>query len=262
MLRIELRKVFNTKLLYVSIVLGCVSCLLGLISYGEDVAIYRQVGREELISSYQCWLNCLAMGSSVYRLILPVLIIPYIDSYYVERTSGYQNFVVSRCGRSRYFFSKWFAGICSVAVVIFLTLGITMLVCFALYPENIPMAENTYINYPYMKEFFIEKPVQLIMILFATNIILSMIYYTLGFGVSCHAKNRYEVILAPVEMYFLNLLLSQFLNVPALSPIAVVAPFALGGLSLNAVLCVAGALTSIALLSLMNCYRKDIRELP
>ena len=91
MLRIELRKVFNTKLLYVSIVLGCVSCLLGLISYGEDVAIYRQVGREELISSYQCWLNCLAMGSSVYRLILPVLIIPYLHSHgWYVMTSGSQ----------------------------------------------------------------------------------------------------------------------------------------------------------------------------
>lgn len=261
MIKTELKKVFRTKLLYVSIFIGSISCLLGLISYGDDVSIYRQLGRDELISAYQCWLSCLAMGSSVYRLILPILIIPYIDSYYVERNCGYQNFIITRSGHNKYLLSKWFAGVLSVAVIIGAILSITLMACCIIYPCNKPLEENTYINYTGLRYFFIEEPIRCILTFITLNIITAMVYYTFGLGMTCYAKNRYSVIFSPMAAYFACLFAAQILNIPEISPIATVAPFELSGLNLSSVLTAAGVELMVSLLMLINCFRKDLTEI-
>ena len=261
MIQTELKKLLGNKLVYISIFIGCISCLSGLISYGNDVYIYRQVGRIELISAYQCWLGCLAMGSSVYRLILPILIIPGIDSYYIERNSGYQNFVVTRARRSKYFFLKWGVGLLSVILIVGAVLSITLCVCFILYPGNAPLEENTYINYLGLKDFFIEQPIQFVVSLIAMNILVSIIYYTFGLGISCYVKNRYGVVFAPMAAYFACMFISQIFNVSAISPIALVAPFELTGLNASAVVIAATVELVIALVFLLNCFRKDVTEI-
>lgn len=261
MIKTELKKVLRTKLFYISIGIGCVACLLGLISYSGDVSIYRQAGRSELISAYQGWLNCLAMGSSVYRLLLPLLIVPYLDSYYMERKNGYQNFVVTRCGRAKYFFSKWVAGILSAALIIGAVLIVTLVVCVSLYPGNAPLEENTYINYSDMKAHFMEHPLRFIILLIFMNILTSVIYYTFGLGMSCYAPNRYVVAFTPMAAYYICLFGSQILNVSALSPIAMVAPFELTGLSNSSVRMAAAMEAVMAILFLINCFRKDVTEM-
>lgn len=142
------------------------------------------------------------MGSSVYRLVLPMLIIPYIDSYYIERNCGYQNFIITRSGRNKYLLSKWFAGLLSVVLIIGAILSLTLAVCCILYPCNKPVEENTYINYTRLKCAFIKEPVRCIFELIALNIMTAIVYYTFGIGMSCYAKNRYSVIFSPMAAYF------------------------------------------------------------
>lgn len=207
----EFKKLFHTKLLYISLFLGLFSCILGLVSYHNNTYFMIAAGRQDMISSYQAWLECLSMGSSIYRLIFPLLIVPYLDSYYIERKSGYQNFVLSRVKRRRYFFSKLSVGIISAAANIASILLLTLLVCVTLYPENSPLIENTYINYPVAQALFISKPLVFIFLTILSNMFQAAVYFSLGFSLSCCAKNRYSVLLTPFVVYLIQLLISQAL---------------------------------------------------
>lgn len=91
MIRNEFNKLFHTRLLYVALVVGFLSSIIGLISYYDTAYWANLAGRPEELSAYNAWLDCLSIGSSVYRIVFPLIIIPFLDSYYMERKSGYQD---------------------------------------------------------------------------------------------------------------------------------------------------------------------------
>ena len=257
----EFTKLFRTRLLYVAFFVGLLTCLAGLVSYYDTAYWAKLAGRPEEISAYNAWLDCLSIGSSVYRIIFPVIIIPFLDSYYLERKSGYQHFIISRTGKWKYFWTKWFVGASSAAIIILAVLGITFFVCSLLFPFNQPLSETSHLHKNFGINWFLDRPGAYIFGLILCNMFYAVIYYTVAFGFSNIVGSRYLLLLIPLIIYLVQLIAWQSLRIPEFSPLVFIAYYEVIGLTPEKMLYVALGDTMVALIMLSVCYVQDAREI-
>lgn len=257
MFKNELIKLLRTKSLYAAIVIGIFSCLCGLYSYYDTVYWADAVGRMEEISAYYAWLDCLSVGSSIYRVLLPLIIAPFLDSYFLERRSGYQNFILARASRNHYFFTKWFIGVLSAVGITFLVLTMTLAVCIALFPLNQPLASVTPLHQNFGLALFLRRPMLYIFLMIFSNMFFSAVYYTIGFGCSNFVRNRYLLLMIPFILYIVQLLVWEFFLLPWASPLIFIAYYEVVGLTPLKMLIVGIAYLLIAACMLLYCKRQD-----
>lgn len=257
MLKNEVKKIICNKNLYIALVIGLFSCLSGLFSYYDTASYAYANGRPERISAYNAWLDCLSIGSSVYRLLLPLLITPFLDSYYIERKSGYQNLVLTRSSRIKYFLTKWFAGVLSVVGIVIIILGIALLACVILFPLNSPLAETSYLHKNFGLYYFLENPIGYIVLLIFSNIFFAICYYTIGFSSSNFVYNRSILLLVPFLLYIIQLVVSQIFSIPVVSPLVFIAYYELRGLTPEMMIAAGVVYVLITLVMLSICYYLD-----
>ena len=261
MIKNEFRKLFHTKILYVAFLVGLLSCLVGLVSYYDTAYWAYAVGRPEELSAYNAWLDCLSIGSSVYRIIFPLIIIPFLDSYFLERKSGYQHFITSRTGKQKYFLTKWFVGSISAAMIVLAILSVTFLVCAFLFPFNQPLSETSHLHKNFGLHWFLEKPGSYILGLMICNMFCAVNYYTIAFGFSNIVSSRHLLLLIPLILYLVQLVAWQFLRIPELSPLVFIAYYEVIGLTPEKMMYVAFGYMILALIMLCICYVQDEREI-
>ena len=261
MIRNEFTKIFRTKLLYVAFVVGLLACLTGLVSYYDTAYWANLAGRPEEISAYNAWLDCLSIGSSVYRIIFPLIIIPFLDSYYLERKSGYQHFIISRTGKWKYFWTKWFVGAFSAAMIILAILSITFLVCSFLFPFNQPLSETSHLHKNFGIDWFLDSPGAYIFGLILCNMFCATIYFTVAFGFSNMVGSRNLLLLIPLILYLVQLVAWQSLRIPEFSPLVFIAYYEVIGLTPEKMFYVALGDILLAMIMLCVCYIQDTREI-
>lgn len=247
----------HTKSLYVAIVIGILSCLCGLYSYYDTAYWSYAAGLFEEISAYNAWLDCLSVGSSIYRVLLPLIIVPFLDSYFSERKSGYQNFVLARASRNRYFFTKWFVGVISAVGITFLVLTTTLAVCIALFPLNQPLDAMTHLHKNFGLALFLRRPMLCIFLMILSNMFFSAVYYTIGFGCTHFVGNRYLLLLIPYILYTAQLLIWNFTRLPWASPLIFIAYYEVVGLTPAKMIITGIVYFLIAAILLLCCKFRD-----
>lgn len=233
MIKAEFKKIFRQKLFWLSVLLGTASGLLGLISYYEHASWYVAAGNEHEISAYQAWLNCLSLGSTIYRIVAPLLIAPIIDGLFVEVKSGYANFVLSRASHREFFVTKYIVGLLSASMILVLSLLLMLAVCMCLFPLNPPVESSTYLSAGFMTETFLKTPFAYIGLMLASNVLFAVLYYSFGFGMTMFTKNRYVLMLTPFLVYMVLTIIGDVLCIPALMPVVYIAPHELTGLTMR-----------------------------
>lgn len=257
MLKNELIKLLHRKSLYIAIVIGILSCVCGLFSYYDTAYWANSAGYPEEISAYNAWLDCLSVGSSIYRVLLPLIIVPFLDSYLLERTSGYQNYVLTRAGRNRYFFTKWITGVISAVGITFLVLSVTLVICVVLFPLNQPLESMTHLHKNFGLDLFLRRPGLCIFLMILSNMFFSAVYYTIGFACSNFVRNRYFLLLIPFILYIAQLLIWQFFHLPCVSPLVFIAYYEVLGLTPFSMLITGIIYFLVAAVLLLWCYLRD-----
>lgn len=261
MIKNEISKLLKIKALYISIAIGLVSCLTGLISYYDTAFWSYGAGLSKEISAYNAWLDCLSIGTSAYRLILPLIIVPFMDSYYLERKSGYQNYLLSRTSRKKYFFSKWFIGILSATMIVFIVLATTFAICAVLFPLNPPLPEMSHVDRNFGLDFYLENPMSYILLLILSNTFFAVIYYTVGFSLSNSIRNRYVLLLTPFIVFIIQLLVWQLFRLTYASPLIFIAFYEVKELTPVGMMITGLIYLLIAIGMLLYAYVKDTKDL-
>ncbi len=261
MLRIELKKVFNNRLLWISIIIGAISGFMGLFSYYSDISYSIINHNFARISAYEAWLFCLSLGSgSIYRLLVPLLLIPYMDSYFNERKTGYSNMILTRTSHRKYFFSKLLAGILSANFIIVSILSLWLIVCFILFPGNIPNTETNFIPGDFMRGLYQVYPYIYIAYIYIINILFSIIFYMIGFSISSFAKKKYTVLILPFIIYLVLILVSQIFRINELYPINMIAPYEINNLTKPVLIREFLLMFMVAISMVAFFYKKDLKE--
>lgn len=259
MFRYELKLALRNKLIFFCLLIGILSGIPGMISYYSDTAFMAKI--PDAVSCYQAWIYALSLGSgALYKIIAPMLIIPNLDSFFVEKRNGYSNFVVARSNYKRYYFAKLFSGILVSGLILITILMTWLIICMIAFPHNFPVDFLTYISNEGFHRLFVERPIIYILIIFILNFLFAAVFYSLGYGISFFCKNKYVVMVTPFLIYLCMTMLASFLRVGILSPISMIIPHEIVKASWNTVLLQFSIMGIVSCFVVLYGYAKSYHE--
>lgn len=156
LLRTELRKAFRNGYFLASLTLGILFVALSawyeISLYYSDIGFLQQVRTVEEMGYvkyplvpmsilYNSWIGgeCVSVGYTLFFTLLPLLaVLPYGRSFSQEQKNGYLKVIIPRCGRTRYFASKWVATFLSGGVAVVLPLLVSLGICALVFPAVKP----------------------------------------------------------------------------------------------------------------------------
>lgn len=156
LLRTELCKAFRNGYFLASLALGILFVALSawyeISLYHSDIGFLQQVRTVEEMGYvkyplvpmsilYNSWIGgeCVSVGYTLFFTLLPLLaVLPYGRSFSQEQKNGYLKVIIPRCGRTRYFASKWVATFLSGGVAVVLPLLVSLGICALVFPAVKP----------------------------------------------------------------------------------------------------------------------------
>ncbi|MCI1966938.1 MAG: hypothetical protein LKJ17_12575 [Oscillospiraceae bacterium] len=146
MLKIELSRAFQGKNFIITIILGSIITMVHFILYALPMAVPEGVTAQNYGGLYPPtvfneWIGGqgLFLTATLYFFLLPLMAaIPYGDSYYLEKKSGYPKNIFLRTNKKYYFISKYIAVFLSAGTAITIPLLLNLLVTMAMFPSVLP----------------------------------------------------------------------------------------------------------------------------
>lgn len=263
MLRLEIFRLLKSRIVFLCVILGSLICIIsGIASYNYTIYFINASGHPEEISAIEAFTYCLTMSGGLYRIILPLLISPFLLNFISERQCGYYNFIISREKYSKYFKTMYIVGVLSAAIIAIAILVFTMIVCVIVYPLNEPRALSVeYIQYDWMKALYSNHQLVFFIMVVASTAFYAVAYYSIGFGISLYIKNKYIVVLTPFAIHMVLTILTSVLNCSPLTPVMFLTPFDLGGLTTTGVILSFSITALVAALLVWNYYVHDRKAL-
>lgn len=259
MFRYELKLAIRNKIIIFCLLIGILSGIPGMVSYYSDTMFMTKI--PNAVSCYQAWIYALSLGSgALYKIIAPMLIIPNLDSFFVEKRNGYSNFVVVRSNYKKYYFIKLFSGMLVSGLILITILIVWLIICIITFPHNLPVDFLTYISNDSFRRLFVEKPTIYILIIFVLNFLFAAFFYSLGYGISFLCKNKYIVMVTPFLIYLCMTMLASFLRVGILSPVSMIAPHEIVTASPNTVLLQFTIVGFVSCFVVLYGYAKSYKE--
>lgn len=254
----EFKRAFSRAFI-IALTIGVLSGIFGLVAYYYD----SRWNEFSEISCYDAWLYCLSVSEgSIYRVVFPIIIcLPYLPTFYYDRKSNFLLNVTSRMPYSRYLIIKVGVGLISAMTVVFLTLGIWLGVCFALFPQNLPITEFNYVPKGVFSSCFVLHPMRYISKIILLNLITGALFYLFSMAISHVVNSKQLVIIAPFAIYLILILISQIKTFSMLNPVALVAPLEVSSFTLNQIVFQWAIIMLLSCTSIAFFYRKDKREI-
>lgn len=217
MLRMELKKAFQNKMFLAALLLGCLITFISFIQvigryqteqqWLKEIAeasSYMQNPMSAVYTLFNHWVGGenQSLGTSIYFLIFPLLAaIPYGWSCCEEKKSGYMRTVIVQGGKSRYFFSRYFAIFLSGGVVmivpLLLNLALTALVFPAVKPDVIYDVYYGVFGGSLMSELYYSKPFLYVIFYLCIDFVFAGLIAGLSFVVSSWIRIKAVCVIFP-----------------------------------------------------------------
>lgn len=240
MLAIELSRAFKNKFFLYGLLLGASITLWHFFQYvlpaglGLDQAVPYLLEHDPMYTPgrlFSIWIgdNPWAVQSFLYYLLLPIIaVIPYADSFFYERKSGFTKNVFVRTKKSNYYRAKYIA----VFVVAGMTAVVPLLLNLALsalfIPAMLPQVATRFFAIDarsLWNEIFITYPFVYVFLYMIITYLFAGLLATISLVVSFFVEYRFIVVIAPFLLYmFAFSLLDFFDDFGHLQPINFLSP--------------------------------------
>lgn len=233
MLRSELNRAFRNKSLFVVVLVNTAVIAYGFLdswSFFTQAQANPQFGYPPYyFNAFEIFLLALTLTPFIYVAVLGATV-PYADSLVADRESGYMRYAIYRAGYWHYLLSKlianWLVGALAVSLAMALAFGIAA-VLFPLHlpPLYVDGVKVSIIGIPHSPRghVFETSPGLYILGRIGLGFLFGGAYATLGFAVSCVARNRYVVLASPFLIFLVTTLLSDIFGLYGwIPPVAIV----------------------------------------
>lgn len=162
---------------------------------------------------YRCWIggNYSAFSIAFYYLLPILASLPFSWSLAGEIKSGYRKLSLVRCGRIKYYFSKYLSAFISGALIAAVSLIINFIVVACFVPARMPDPGESIWYGVFMTSFcsrlFYTAPLLYSALIMLIDIIFAGLWAALCLSLGFYIKNKAAVIILP----YIMLLLHQFL---------------------------------------------------
>lgn len=211
MLKIELRRAFHGRLFFVSLTVGLVICLAQFFAVPLQAVQYLNLQASHGMlpnSVFSRWIGGFTDYFQVaYFAMLPVLaVLPYGDTFYADRRSGYARQYYMRMRRGRFLTAKYAASFLSAGVAVTAPLILNFLLTMTVLPSIIPVRPTLFfpISLPksFLTELFYSNPYGYVLVYFLLDFLIAGLLAGLALLVSFASANRFIPLLFPFALYF------------------------------------------------------------
>lgn len=156
---------------------------------------------------FTCWISNGGFDaySTIFFMTLPILVtIPYADSYWIDKHSGFAKIIYTKSRKIEYVISKYITNFIVGGLVIIIPLIFNLYILFMMMPaikpsifSNFELAKNMFSNLYYF------HPYMYLLIYLFMSFVFGGVYASIGLAVSTFCKNKFLVTAIPTIMYIL-----------------------------------------------------------
>ena len=182
-------------------------------------------------SAYLHWIGMDAstIWPTLLFILFPLLtVIPFSDTGYWDRDTGYCNQIVIRGARKDYWFFKYIVCFVSAASVVFITLTFDFLLTAQFLPLVRPEACTLFSGITSLKmwvNLFYQKPFLYVLAYILTDSVFLGGWACLSLGFSHKMNNRAQVLTFPLIAFLILYFVCNWLDINQYSPFAMLLPF-------------------------------------
>ena len=227
-LKIELHRAFINWTFGVSIAIGCTIAISHLwfqvIPSICNLDNYLLGKGEYPVSVFNKWIGGegISLQSALYNMLLPCLaILPYGDSLFCDKKSGYIKNILIKTSKKKFFLSKMISAFLSGAVACTVPLLLNLVLSAACLPSIIP--ESSSMTFPLFERsmfsnLFYKYPYRYIFIYLTIIFVFSGLFSCLALGLSYYVEKKYEIYIIPLIVYMLIDFVAGCIGFDCLSP--------------------------------------------
>jgi len=218
-LKIELKRAFCNRLFLISLLIGCVIATAQFVFVVCDCIQYVKIvpGHYMLSVFNQSICFMPSFWTNLFFMIFPILAaLPFADSFFTDRKSGYIKNIFTRTNKNHYYISKYIAVFLSGGLVVIIPLILNLYLTALVIPSVIPdvasqgfslsgcgaIGASVFYTHPYIY-FFVYTA-----LIFVTAGLLA----TIALAFSNIIKFKYIIVLTPFLIFLLSSFASDFFN--------------------------------------------------
>lgn len=198
MLRMETRRALSSRMFWLVLVLGVILSIPGLMRYNDGPK--NIPGMPHMYNVYEAFLWA---QKSLIIIFVPVLaVLPFADSYTLDRVSGYLRSILLRCSYARYLITKLIVNMVAGGLALAIPLGLVFVGSYFVFSAGLPPVHQARIHPTGPgSEIYWDYPALYIMFLIGLSFIVGAVYATVGLAISQWTSNRYVVLVTPFALY-------------------------------------------------------------
>lgn len=218
--KIDFKRAIYNKQFAIVVTIGIILSLMQIymevipwLKYYEDGASY--------FNPFVKWIS--NTGFNVYTLlfflILPVLAgLPYSDSYWIDKNSGFNKSIYTRTKKRDYFISRYITNFITSGIVVIIPLILNLYILMMLLPAVHPSIFDASLTSKYMfPGLYYFHPYLYVGIYLALSFIFAGTFSSIGLAVSTYCNNRLLVVTIPVLIY-ISMYIFELAGLPHLVP--------------------------------------------
>lgn len=200
------------------------SCYIGMGFYFEGKPI---PGMPFERNPYEAFLQTLAGPSGLISLLAPlVVVLPFADSYVLDKDSGYLTFILIRTGDTRHYYrAKFVANSIAGGMALLIPLFVVFGYLWYKFPHGLSQAAKSAPLSGPLGGVFSTAPALYVFFLICLSFIFGVVYAGLGLALSSSINNRYIVLATPFLLYNVGNLVLAILGLSSWTPPTSLVPY-------------------------------------
>jgi len=260
MVKMELVRAFISRSFLLALVIGLLSLVYGLADYASGPDPKDIPGASPFLNN--AFDAFVWAENSLFALIAPLIaVLPFSDSFVLDRTYGYLNFILARSSYRKYLISKFLANLLSGGISLAIPLILIYIYTNIYYPRGFPSLVEARIPYDPMPgplgQLYRHNPDMYILFLVGLAFVFGSVYATLALAISSLVHNRYVVLSSPFLLYMVASFILAVLQMEIWSPPATLTPHSLNSTSWITVFGELGGIFLISSVVLLIVARKE-----
>jgi hypothetical protein len=256
MIRVEVYRIVKSFSFWIAIFLGFILLLPGLLEYNEGHQSIPSGLHSNLYNAYEAFMWA---EKSWFILFVPIIaVLPFADSYTLDRVSGYLRSILLRCSYRRYLFAKFITNFVAGGLALALPLATLFIANHFFFATGLPPVQEARMHPTGPASgIYWDSPSIFILFLIGLGFVFGAVYATLGLSISFWTSNRYVVLATPFALYHIANFILGVSGLAAWTPPMTFYP---EGVNSSTWLTVFGELGLIFVISLVGIMLKANKE--
>lgn len=247
MIKIEMKRAIKNKLFIIALLFGCFITISHVFQLIIPKIPYLSLHLTKGFfpdSVFNTWIGGegYTLQNYVFFLILPILAsIPYADTFYLDKKSGYIKNVFIRTQKMNYYTAKYIATFLSGGIAVCIPLLINLGLTAVFMPSIIPQAGiGLFFSAKSMwTAIFFTNPYLYVFLYLGIDFLFAGLLATFALTISFYASNRFIVLVTPFIIYFFASTITRLLNLYQFDPIYFISPDQpIQGITFTEILCI------------------------